>query len=82
LAKRALTKGITGQYGNFLAEFPLERVYGVHGVIRRASTFDIARVVRLRVARVRNSRLFPHHGDLTDSLRITALLHQIHPAQA
>jgi len=68
--KKALITGITGQDGSFLAEFLLEKGYEVHGIIRRSSSFNTARIEHLyQDPHVRNTKLFLHYGDLTDSTR-------------
>ncbi|MGB8022050.1 MAG: GDP-mannose 4,6-dehydratase, partial [Candidatus Nanopelagicales bacterium] len=62
----ALITGITGQDGSYLAELLLEKGYTVHGLIRRASTFNTSRIDHLyRDPHDPKARLFLHHGDLT-----------------
>ena len=73
--KKAFITGITGQDGSFLAELLLEKGYEVHGIIRRASVFNTARIDHL----MGHERLSLHHGDLTDSANLNKLLRQIHP---
>jgi len=71
--KKALITGVTGQDGAYLAEFLLEKGYEVHGIKRRASTFNTARIDHLHEELHQvDRRFFLHHGDLTDS---TSLLH-------
>jgi GDPmannose 4,6-dehydratase len=80
--KRALITGITGQDGSYLAELLLEKGYEVHGLIRRASTFNTARIDHLyRDPHDEDARLFLHYGDLSDGARLVTLLHQIQPAE-
>ncbi|KAF2958585.1 GDP-mannose 4,6 dehydratase [Thermotoga sp. Ku-13t] len=78
--KKALITGITGQDGSFLAEFLLEKGYEVHGIIRRSSSFNTARIDHLyRDPHEKDVRLFLHYGDLTDSTNLIRLLQQIQP---
>lgn len=78
--KKALITGITGQDGSFLAELLLEKGYEVHGIIRRSSSFNTARIDHLyRDPHEKNVRLFLHYGDLTDSTNLIRLLQQIQP---
>ena len=78
--KRALITGITGQDGSYLAELLLEKGYEVHGIIRRASTFNTDRIDHLyRDPHLNNVRLFLHYGDLTDSVALVKLLYQLKP---
>ena len=80
MAKRALITGITGQDGSYLAELLLDKGYEVHGLIRRASTFNTARIDHLyRDPHDPEARLFLHYGDLSDGSRLTTLLQQIEP---
>lgn len=80
MAKRALIFGITGQDGSYLAEFLLNKGYEVHGIIRRASTFNTRRIEHLYVdPHQADARLFLHHGDLVDGSRMTVLLSKIQP---
>ncbi|MBN3163311.1 GDP-mannose 4,6-dehydratase [Pectobacterium brasiliense] len=74
--KKALITGITGQDGSYLAEFLLEKGYEVHGIKRRASSFNTQRVDHL----LRQSKnIFLHYGDLTDSSNLIRLLKEIEP---
>ena len=78
--KKALITGITGQDGSYLAEFLLSKGYEVHGVIRRASTFNTQRVDHLfRNQDLSGKSFFLHHGDTSDSSRLTTLLSSIRP---
>lgn len=78
--KRALITGITGQDGSYLAEFLLNKGYEVHGVIRRASTFNTSRIDHLyRDPHVNGVRLFLHYGDLADSVQMVKLLYSLQP---
>jgi GDPmannose 4,6-dehydratase len=80
LLKKALITGITGQDGSYLAELLLAKGYEVHGVIRRASTFNTERVDHLYVdPHNPEARMFLHFGDLTDGSRLSNLLAQIQP---
>ncbi len=78
--KKALITGITGQDGSYLADLLLEKGYEVHGIIRRASTFNTARIDHLYAdPHVHGVRLFLHYGDLSDSLNLTRLIDRIGP---
>ena len=78
--KRAFITGITGQDGSYLAELLLAKGYEVHGLIRRASTFNTARIDHLYVdPHEPGARLFLHYGDLSDGARLVTLLSEIHP---
>lgn len=78
--KRALITGITGQDGSYLAEFLLARGYEVHGLIRRASTFNTSRIDHLyEDPHDPEARLFLHYGDLSDGARLVTLLAQVDP---
>ena len=78
--KKALITGITGQDGSYLAELLLSKGYEVHGVIRRASTFNTARIDHLyRDPHVNGVRLFLHYGDLADSVQMVKLLYELQP---
>jgi GDPmannose 4,6-dehydratase len=80
MPKRALITGITGQDGSYLAELLLDKGYEVHGVIRRASTFNTHRLDHLYVdAHEPHARLFLHYGDLTDGTRLVTLLTKVQP---
>ena len=78
--KKALITGITGQDGSYLAELLLEKGYQVHGIIRRASTFNTGRIDHLyQDPHVNGVRLFLHYGDLADSGPLCQLLHDVKP---
>lgn len=78
--KKALITGITGQDGSYLAELLLDKGYEVHGIIRRASTFNTGRIDHLyRDPHLDGVRLFLHHGDLTDSSNLSRLIEKIRP---
>ena len=78
--KKAFITGITGQDGSYLAELLLDKGYEVHGLIRRASTFNTARVEHLYTdPHVEGARFFLHYGDLTDGSRLVTLLDRIRP---
>jgi GDPmannose 4,6-dehydratase len=80
MVKRALITGITGQDGSYLAEFLLNKGYEVHGIIRRASTFNTHRIDHLYVdPHVAGARLFMHYGELVDGSRMAVLLSTIQP---
>jgi GDPmannose 4,6-dehydratase len=79
-AKRALVTGITGQDGSYLAELLLARGYEVHGVIRRASSFNTGRIDHLyRDPHDPDARLHLHYGDLNDGSVLNRLLREIRP---
>src|SRR4026209_114995 len=78
--KRALITGITGQDGSYLAEFLLARDYEVHGIIRRASTFNTGRIDHLyKDPHINGVKLFLHYGDIADSTNLIKLLYRIQP---
>lgn len=78
--KKALITGITGQDGSYLAEFLLAKDYEVHGIIRRASTFNTGRIDHLyKDPHINNVRLFLHYGDIADSTNLIKLLYRIQP---
>ena len=78
--KKALITGITGQDGSYLAELLLAKGYEVHGVIRRASTFNTSRIDHLYEDRtIQGKRFFLHFGDLADSVQMVKLLYQLQP---
>ncbi|MDP3048144.1 MAG: GDP-mannose 4,6-dehydratase [Thermodesulfovibrionales bacterium] len=80
--KRAFITGITGQDGSYLAEFLLDKGYEVHGIIRRASTFNTGRIDHIFVDKHDpNARLFLHYGDLSDSGQLTNLIYNIQPGE-
>ncbi|CAM3178020.1 GDPmannose 4,6-dehydratase [Williamsia muralis] len=78
--KRALITGITGQDGSYLAELLLKKGYEVHGLIRRSSSFNTARIDHLYVdPHEPGAKLFLHYGDLSDGARLVTLLATIEP---
>lgn len=77
--KKALITGITGQDGSYLAELLLEKGYTVHGIIRRSSSFNTARIDHLFNSELHDNRFFLHHGDVTDASNINRLLEKIQP---
>ena len=78
--KVALITGITGQDGSYLAELLLEKGYEVHGIIRRASTFNTKRIDHLyQDPHEEDVRLFLHYGDITDSSNLNRLIEKIQP---
>lgn len=78
--KTALITGITGQDGSYLAELLLAKGYVVHGLIRRSSSFNTARIDHLYVdPHEPSAKLFLHYGDLSDGARLVTLLSQINP---
>ena len=80
MTKRALITGITGQDGSYLAELLLQKGYEVHGLIRRASTFNTHRIDHLYVdPHDPEAKLFLHYGDLSDGARLVTLLSEINP---
>lgn len=79
MKKRALITGITGQDGSYLAELLLTKGYEVHGLIRRASTFNTVRIDHLYVDPHEGGSLHLHYGDLTDGSRLVTLLADIRP---
>ena len=80
--KVAFITGITGQDGSYLAEQLLDKGYVVHGLIRRSSTFNTARIDHLyRDPHDPEARLFLHYGDLTDGSRLVTLLEKLAPTE-
>ena len=80
MAKKALITGITGQDGSYLAEFLLEKGYEVHGIVRRASTFNRPRLDAVwSDPQLADTRFFLHYGDLTDSASMSRLLLTVQP---
>jgi GDPmannose 4,6-dehydratase len=80
--KKALITGITGQDGSYLAELLLEKDYEVHGIIRRASSFNTARIDHLyKDPHINDVRLFLHYGDIADSTNLIKLLYRIQPEE-
>jgi len=78
--KKALITGITGQDGSYLAEFLLDKGYEVHGIKRRASSFNTERIDHIyQDPHVENKNLILHYGDLTDSSNLTRILKEVQP---
>ncbi len=78
--KKALLTGITGQDGSYLADFLLSKDYEVHGIIRRASTFNTSRIDHLyQDPHVNGVRMFLHYGDLADSVNLVKLIYELKP---
>ncbi len=78
--KKTLITGITGQDGSYLAELLLDKGYEVHGIIRRASTFNTGRIDHLyKDPHINGVRLFLHYGDIADSTNLIKLLYRIQP---
>ena len=82
MTKRALITGITGQDGSYLAELLLAKGYEVHGLIRRASTFNTHRIDHLyRDPHDPENRLHLHYADMTDGSRLVTLLQNVQPEE-
>lgn len=80
MKKKALITGVTGQDGSYLAEFLLEKGYEVHGIKRRASSFNTQRVDHIyQDPHVDNKNFILHYGDLTDSSNLTRILQEVQP---
>ena len=78
--KKALVTGITGQDGSYLAELLIEKGYEVHGIIRRASSFNTKRINHLyQDTHKKNVKMFLHYGDLTDSSNLNRILEKVQP---
>ena len=78
--KKALITGITGQDGSYLTELLLSKGYEVHGIIRRSSTFNTARIEHIYSdPHDPNTRLFLHYGDLTDGESIRKIVEKVQP---
>ena len=86
MQKTALITGITGQDGSFLAELLLEKGYAVHGIIRRASSFNTGRIEHLYFSEWikdahGNKKLELHYGDMTDSSSLIRIIQQVQPVE-
>lgn len=80
MAKKALITGITGQDGSYLAEFLLEKGYEVHGVKRRASSFNTSRIDHLyQDPHEENVKLTLHYGDMTDATNLIRIVQEVQP---
>lgn len=78
--KKALVTGITGQDGSYLAEFLINKGYEVHGIIRRSSSFNTARIEHIfQDIHEKNLKLILHYGDLSDSSSLSRLIEKIQP---
>ena len=77
--KKALITGVTGQDGSYLTEFLLKKNYQVHGIIRRSSSFNTARIDHIINDKSFENKFFFYHGDVTDSSNINRLLDKIQP---
>ena len=78
--KKALITGITGQDGSYLAELLLEMGYEVHGIKRRSSSFNTARIDHIfQDPHVKNARLKLHYGDLTDTSNLVRIIQEVEP---
>ena len=78
--KKALITGITGQDGSYLAELLLEKGYEVHGIKRRASSFNTDRIDHIyQDPHVDNSRFKLHYGDLSDGSNLTRIVQEVQP---
>jgi GDPmannose 4,6-dehydratase len=82
MSKKALISGITGQDGSFLAEFLLAKGYQVHGIVRRASTFNTDRLDSIYAdPHEQSTRLFLHYGDVTDGSGLRHLIEKVQPQE-
>lgn len=80
MGKKVLITGITGQDGSYLAEFLLAKGYEVHGIIRRASTFNTGRINHIfQEPHDAEVRMFLHYGDLNDGTGLRRILHKVSP---
>ena len=79
--KKALITGITGQDGSYLAELLLQKGYEVHGIIRRSSSFNTARIDHIISDERYKDQFFFHHGDVTDASNLNRLLEKIQPEE-
>jgi GDPmannose 4,6-dehydratase len=78
--KTALITGVTGQDGAYLSEFLLKKNYIVHGIKRRASSFNTERIDHLyQDSHIENQNFFLHYGDLTDSTNLTRIIQEVQP---
>lgn len=82
MIKKALITGITGQDGSYLAELLLRKKYEVHGIIRRASSFNTDRIDHIyKDPHLPSAKLFLHYGDITDSSTISHILGKVKPQE-
>lgn len=78
--KKALITGITGQDGSYLTEFLLSNGYEVHGIIRRSSSFNTARLEGIyQDPHIENRKLFLHYGDLSDGTNLNRIIEKVQP---
>ena len=78
--KVALITGVTGQDGSYLAEFLLEKGYQVHGIKRRASSFNTQRIDHIyQDPHIEHQNFVLHYGDLTDSSNLTRIIQEVQP---
>jgi GDPmannose 4,6-dehydratase len=78
--KKALITGVTGQDGSYLAELLLEKGYEVHGIKRRASSFNTQRVDHIyEDVHIENARFKLHYGDLSDSSNLIRIMQEVEP---
>jgi GDPmannose 4,6-dehydratase len=82
MPKKALITGITGQDGSYLAELLLEKGYEVHGIIRRASSFNTSRINHIYTdPHVNGVKFFLHYGDISDSTNLVKILYNLRPEE-
>src|SRR6185436_1255832 len=82
MSKVALVTGITGQDGSYLAELLLAKGYDVHGIIRRASSFNTGRLDAIYAdPHAPKKKLFLHYGDLSDASALSRLIGQVQPEE-
>ena len=80
MVKKAFITGITGQDGSYLAEFLLSKKYEVHGLIRRSSTFNTARLDHIYIdPHESDAKLFLHYGDLSDNEMVSNIIYNVRP---
>jgi GDPmannose 4,6-dehydratase len=80
--KKALITGITGQDGSYLAELLLSKGYEVHGIIRRASTFNTSRIDHIyQDAHEKGAQMFLHYGDVSDTEQMSTVIYDLKPQE-
>ena len=80
--KKALISGITGQDGSYLTELLIQKGYEVHGIIRRASSFNTSRIDHLYQDQLEgNPQMILHYGDLTDSSNLNRIIEKVEPIE-
>ena len=77
--KKALITGITGQDGSYLAEFLLKKNYIVHGIKRKSSSLNSARIDHIYESNKYKNKFFLHYGDLVDPNSLTEIINKIRP---